>query len=312
MTEFQQPALHPMNILMAIDDSDHSMAAARFLGSMPLPSVSEVVTVIPATADQTSGSRTLPAILNKVETILWARGIRGRTVVLLGEPTAELTKLVSQQHADLIVIGARSLQPELGSLMGGVAQQMAGCVICPVLVIRAPCSRVRRVLLVTDGSPQSDQAVSYLARFPLPVGAKVTVIHVMPPMPVLNNLIHDRPFTEEMIAPLTMDDVNQIRRQTAAEERMARAILARAVETLKISRVPASIMLLRGDAAEEILWYAQAHKFDLIVTGLAMTERPLESVAGKLVHSTSCPVLVVRQPVIEALTGPQRQADVEH
>jgi nucleotide-binding universal stress UspA family protein len=70
-----------------------------------------------------------------------------------------------------------------GVLLGCIAQQEVEYAIHPVLVVRPPYSGKQRVLLVTDGSDQSNVAVNFLATFPLPDDAQVQVMHVLPPLP---------------------------------------------------------------------------------------------------------------------------------
>jgi nucleotide-binding universal stress UspA family protein len=84
----------------------------------------------------------------------------------------------------------------------------------------------------------------------------------------------------------------------ALEERQAQELLARAVETLQASGLQVTSVLKRGDAATEIIHYAQDQKIDLIVAGSRGLSRVagwlMGSVSRKLVHYAGCSVMIVK------------------
>jgi hypothetical protein len=63
-----------------------------------------------------------------------------------------------------ILIGAQGLRATLGILLGGSSAAGGQYSQCPVLVVRT-FTGIKRVLLVTDGSPHSQRAVEYLAQY---------------------------------------------------------------------------------------------------------------------------------------------------
>ena len=113
------------------------------------------------------------------------------TILIAGNPAATLNAHAQEIQADLMLIGAKGLRATLGILLGGVAQQVVEYSTCPVLVVRAPYHGLKRILLVTDGSEQSQHTLAYLAP-PCPDGsrrrcswlprdAQISAMHVLPP-----------------------------------------------------------------------------------------------------------------------------------
>jgi nucleotide-binding universal stress UspA family protein len=230
----------------------------------------------------------------------------------LGYPAGIIIQYAQERQADLIEIGAKGLRATLGILLGGVAQQVVEYADHPVLTVRAPYSGLRRILLVTDGSPASQLAVEYLAgttysgedmycqRFPFPPEVDFHVMHVLPPLPSIDLMARAMPISPEMLPPVPPD------RETEAawikeEEIQGQALLDQTFNFLsKCSGIHATPVLARGDAATEIIQYAKEHQVDLIIAGSrglsTMQSWLLGSVSRKLVHYSACSVLIVKGP----------------
>jgi nucleotide-binding universal stress UspA family protein len=75
-------------------------------------------------------------------------------------------------------------------------------------------------------------------------------------------------------------------------------LLERTVSHLQAEGIQATSVLLRGDAATEIIEYVKTHHIDLIVAGsrgLSQMKRLLlGSLSRKLVHYAGCSVLIVK------------------
>jgi len=288
----------PLKVLLADDGSEHARAAIELLGDLPLTPKCQITALRVFTPLQAAEHAKLEAALEQTCDLLRNKGLRAAPELLLGYPAEKIVEYADEHHPDLIVLGAKGLRATLGILLGGVAQQVVEYVCCPVLIVRAPYRKLRRILLATDGSPYSQRAVEFLGRFPLPAGADVRVMHVLPPPPfpvivsevgyVGPPLVQPLPFLEESIA------------QRAKEEQEGQAWLKRAVKTLRASGIAAMSVLRRGDAATEIIEYVKEQQVDLIVTGSRGLSRIkawlLGSVSRKLVHYSGCSVLIVKGP----------------
>lgn len=290
------PEQPPWKILLADDGSEHARAAVSLLGELPLPPKSSVIALRVFTPLQISEHAAMQKALDQTQASLLTRGIQTETELLLGYPAEKLIEFADQHHPDMILMGAKGLRATLGILLGGVAQQIVEYAQWPVLIVRAPYHGLRQLLLVTDGSPYSQKAVDTFGQFPLPPGVDVRLMHVMspPPHPVsLGEVTHSR--TEETLPPAMNEKVAA---EQAFEEREGQALLARTVDTLQAHGLQATRILKRGDAATEIIRYAQEQQVDLIVAGSRGLSQVkgwlMGSVSRKLLHYAGCSVMIVK------------------
>jgi nucleotide-binding universal stress UspA family protein len=286
----------PRNILLAADGSEHSWAAAQLIRDLPLPTGSEVTAVAVHTTGHVLRRSLMLAALGEAQLLLCRDGLVVKTDLLQGQPAEEIVRYADTYRPNLVVVGAKGLRATLGILLGGVAQQVVEYANWPVLVVRAPYTGLQRVLLAIDGSPYSQQAMTYLAQFPFPVGAEVSVMHVLPP---LLNPKYRMPGGREMIQSLSSYETEQdLAHQVAVEEHLGQALLAQAVEVLQGCGLTADRVLARGDAATTIMEYIKVHQIDLVMTGSrglsAVKGWWLGSVSRKLVHYAGCSALIVK------------------
>ncbi|HEX7974695.1 MAG TPA: universal stress protein [Anaerolineales bacterium] len=296
---FDTPQLqHPLNIMLAIDGSEHSRAAISLLCDLPLPANSTITALAVLDPQHTAKRMTLMAILDETQSILQGKGVEVATGILHGSPAGALTKFADDNRPDLIVMGAKGLRATLGILLGGVSQQMVEYARWPVLVVRAPYTGLKRVLLVTDGSDYSRQALDYLAQFSLPAQAEVHVLHVLPPLPSLDLAARAWPVGADILPAMVTQSSEEIRAWEKEEESEGQGLLDRTLAALRAAGINAEGHMQRGDAATEIIEFVKLHSIDLIVAGsrgLSQMEGwLLGSVSRKLLHYSGCSVLVVK------------------
>jgi nucleotide-binding universal stress UspA family protein len=288
------------NVLLAVDGSQHALAACQLLCDLPLPEESTVHVVsvlIPRhAAEQTY---VLKAILRETKVLLEEKNFQLTTELLTGYPEEVLVDYTQQHRPDLVMLGAKGLRGTLGILLGGVAQQIVENAETPVLVVRTPYEGLRRILLALDESLYSQMALNYLANFPLPAGTEIKVMHVLPPVYVPSRLPYAWP--DAVMGPYpTAQDEGLMMKQAKEEEEEGKKLLAHAIDTLKSLERPATSQLSQGDAATEILEVSKNTSTDLIVVGSRGLSRIrgllLGSVSRKLVHYANCSVLIVKSP----------------
>ncbi len=285
-----------LNILLADDGSQHAQSAVELLQSLPLPTASRIVVVRGFTSGQIPYLPEYEKSLERTKTQLESSGFKATTILEIGPPAEKILEIAAAKKSDLIVVGAKGLRATLGILLGGVAQQVVEYAACPVLVVRAPFQGLRRILLVTDGSSHSQSAVRYLARFPHPEDADIRVMHVLPPeeFPIMME-----PYVggwQTAYAAQIDDQAAKVREQQKKE---GETLLARTSSLLARHGLSSTPVLLRGDAATEIIGYVADNQVDLIVAGSrGLSEFKgfwMGSVSRKLVHYAPCSVLIVKQ-----------------
>ncbi|HZD56750.1 MAG TPA: universal stress protein [Anaerolineales bacterium] len=287
------------DILLAIDGSDHSIAAIDLLRDLPLPTGTEVTAVTVLIPRNASDHASREAILEQTKKMLAEKNIQVNTELLVGYPTEQLVEYADEQQPDLIVLGAKGLRSTLGILVGGVAQQVLEYAACPVLVVRAPYQGLKNVLLVTDGSYHSQRTTEYLSDFRLPESTQLRIMHVLPPLASPTTIATSWPIDAELFAPPPTKELEEaLNEQATEEERKGQHILERATSNLRSFGIEATSLLRRGDAATEIIEYVKSNQIDLVIAGSrglsGIRSWLLGSVSRKLVHYAGCSVLVVK------------------
>jgi nucleotide-binding universal stress UspA family protein len=310
----QKPAMlrGKMHYLLAYDGSEHAQAAIQLLLDLPcacsIPPEHCSVTLMSVLPTQwIGGHEQIQAGLNKEQQRLTEAGMQVETILIAGNPAATLNAHAEEIQADLMLIGAKGLRATLGILLGGVAQQVVEYSTCPVLVVRAPYHGLKRILLVTDGSEQSKQAITYLAP-PCPDGTRrrcswlpqdalVCTMHVLPPPFPDGAITPAWALGPEVLYPTPYTPIDK-KAVEAEEERQAERLLNETQQLLSLANLQTSTVLVRGDAATEIIQYIQSNEIDMVVCGSrglsAVSGWLLGSVSRKLVHYAGCSVLIVK------------------
>ncbi len=295
---------HDINVLLAYDGSEHAWAAVDFLSGLPF-SHSKVTCLAVMGTQYISNHEALGASLKIAGEHLQTTGIETETILKAGNPAASIIEWADLHETDLIVMGAKGLRATLGILLGGVAQQVIENAKTPVMIVRAPFRGLKHLLVVVDGSTYSKRALQCLAppksskqcRFPLPADVTIHLLNVLPPS--IPPELASRAWTvgTEVMYPIPAKPTNweEIEEQEVVE---GNRILSEALEILEEGGLPAEKVLLRGDAATEIIQYVKAHEIDLVVCGSRglnpISGWLLGSVSRKLVHYADCSVLIVK------------------
>jgi nucleotide-binding universal stress UspA family protein len=142
---------------------------------------------------------------------------------------------------------------------------------------------MKKILIATDGSPASLQAVEIGLELAAEQDAKAIFVHVAPSSEVL-------PVTGFAMGPVTVPhEVSDYDMEP----------LEQAVELAEGQGLEAGSRLLVGDAAKQIVEYADSIDADLIVVGSrglgAISSTLLGSVSRGILHAAKRPVLIVRE-----------------
>ena len=139
---------------------------------------------------------------------------------------------------------------------------------------------MKRILIATDGSQSAAEAVAVGVDLAAEQGAAVTFAHVVPPA------FATRP---GRLAAATLSQP-----LPAHDDEVA---LNAAAELAREAGVDADVVLVSGNAADEIVAYADTIDADMIVVGSrgrnAVTSALLGSVSRGVLHEARRPVLVV-------------------
>jgi nucleotide-binding universal stress UspA family protein len=166
-------------------------------------------------------------------------------------------------------------------------------VTCPVSKpVRAANLKVRSILVPTDFSPASNEALKYAADFAVKVGAQITLLHAVEPLPAIDLQYYPMILENEEM----MLDCRRELENLPAHEKLDPKLFLRSI-------------VQNGVPFHEITSAAKSLNMDLIIIathGYTGFKRVLlGSTAERVVRYAPCPVLTVR-PVEQQSVGGRR------
>jgi len=213
-----------------------------------------------------------------------------------GPVCAALCDVARRENIDLLVLGTHGRSEIKKFVLGSVAEEMVRVAPCPVITVgpsttdASPAAgEFRRILFATDFGRASARAVQYAAFFAKESGAKLTLVHVMPPAPLP---VSDSAWS--LTDEKTMKDwrANQV---SVTEKKMEKLLPSDAATGFEVEYMVTFDLLYAG-----ILEAAKQKQPDLIVMGADPTLSPKVAahMPGTVVHQimchAACPVLTAR------------------
>jgi nucleotide-binding universal stress UspA family protein len=287
-----------LNILLADDGSQHAQAAVELLQQIPHPHKSRILVYRAFNSGQIPLIPEMERSLERTRCRLSDAGFQVEVELQLYPPVEGILERAQDRNPALIVLGAKGLRSTVSILLGGVAQHVVEHACCPVLIVRAPFAGLHKILLVTDGSPSSQTAARYLAKLPLSEKPEIHIMHVLPPNRPAVVLEPYYGAWQTVYAAYPTAEAEEKLRQN--ERKVGEVLLDRTCRLLQRHGIEPTKVLVRGDAATEIIDYAHQNAIDLIVAGSRglnqLRSLLMGSVSRKLVHYSDCSVLIVKVP----------------
>lgn len=282
-----QPYRKYFSVLLADDGSPDVLAAVDLLVDLPLYNCT--VTVLSVISQREARGLVLrEACLEQTRQRLDQAEIFARTILRGGDPAEVVLQVAEELSPHLVILGASGLNHALGILLGGTAEKVVEQIHQPVLIFRHPYRNLRKIGYFTDGSSQAEAAAEYLGTFPLPDGAEIHVVHVVPPLAM-------QPVDREA---LKHPKPNGNGNAKTANHQDADAILRNATLILQKHELPTRTVLLKGDPCEQIRAYVEKEMLDLVVLGAGRISRghqwQLGSLPRKLLNYCPCSTLIVK------------------
>jgi nucleotide-binding universal stress UspA family protein len=147
-----------LRVLVAVDESEHALAAAQWLRLLGVPATSQVTIlhVVEPPGDRVPQllSTTAPKfreaaqalirvtkergrqVLERVRKVVTHRGLTVHPVLVEGRPAEEIIRAAARTHADLVILGSRGMTGLKGAFLGSVSRRVARHAPCSVLVVK--------------------------------------------------------------------------------------------------------------------------------------------------------------------------------
>ncbi len=287
-----------MRVLFAVDDSTSARVAASALSQFAPPDHLRLLHVVDVARYQHPSMPPLippdyyvrmqdlltkagHLLLNEVKAALPFEPRRVETEVEVGRPAETILEATARHHPDLLVLGSRGLDTLQEWFVGGVSYKVASQASCPVLLVKRPLDKLRKVLLAYDGSDEADRAADFLGRGLFRDKVELTIVTVWPEQPAA------------MQEPGSGAERFMTMVKTAAAE-----LVEKVRRQLPPDRFTSTAEVLVGDPGKTLARLAEERKMDLVVVGsrgLAGLKRLfLGSVSHAVVHKAPSAVLVVK------------------
>jgi len=233
--------------------------------------------------------------LHIAQMALEGKGLRVKTRIEVGSPSAEIVRVAQEENVDLIVMGAQGETAAQELLLGSVANEVIRRATVPVLIHKfhvvrelghVECQRVcaqmfTRVLHPTDFSDCANAAFQIVKRLKSAGTQEVILLHVQD-----ERVMRNRP--AQQLAAFDAEDTRRL-------EQMRRDLVLRGLK--------AKIELRHGIPFRETLQVAEEENINLIVLGSHGRSAVQEMLAGStfenVARASRRPVLVIRREMVE-------------
>jgi len=210
------------------------------------------------------------------------------TVVTAGDPFVEIVRVATDSDVDLIAMGAHRRRVLRDVFVGTTIERVIRTGHHPVLMVNTePRGPYRRVVVATDMSGASANAVSVTRSLGLLDGAHVSFLHAFEPL--AKGMMIYANIEREKIEQYVADEASETLR-----------LLSNFVAELKLGTLHYSIRLAEGPAFRSIKGFVDREPPDLLVIGtrgLTGVKRVLlGSVADAVLRGIECDILAVPPP----------------
>lgn len=286
-----------MRLLLAVDGSDQSCAAARAL--VHLPPAEQLIVLHALDVPEPTYPMIAPEagralrravergmredgehVLERISALLPEAGSVSKRLEL-GTPAEVIVSTAEKEGIDLIVMGARGLSSAREFVLGSVSHRVVMHAPCAVLVVTKPMHSLRRILLAVGGREDAEAAIRFFEKKPFRTPVEVEVLTVLQEgKPAWAEKISDTESLKEMLV--------------RSAQRFVEDVAAK-LSLVQCCAIPAT---RPGAPAPTILQYASEINPDLILMGShrrkGLSRFLLGSVAHSVLHSLRYPVLIFR------------------
>jgi nucleotide-binding universal stress UspA family protein len=228
-------------------------------------------------------------------------GLDVETEVTVGSPAELIVGVAQERQAVLIAMATHGYGGVKRWTLGSVTDEVVHLARTPVLVVHGAAApqadpRFERILVPLDGSAFANQVLPLARELARQANAELVLLEAIAPS--IETQIGARPFGRPI--PRYGVVLEMLRRQATQD-------LGALANQLRAKGLRASTVVKNGPAAEAIVDQAAQCEADLIVMAThgysGMKRWALGSVAHKVLHGITTPILLVRPQAIESQLG---------
>lgn len=210
-------------------------------------------------------------------------------LIAVGQPAAEIARLVEEKGVDLVITSTRGHSGLKRLILGSVTQRLMRTLSCPLLAVQSPEDgfigkdatgiRLKKILVGCDFSTDSVLSLNYGLSLAQEFEAELHLIHVSEP-----------PAYREFMSPA--EQAQDMVHTDVFKEKLEELVSPEARNWCSLQ-----VVVLRGQAHEELVAYAVTQNMDMIVMGVRgyglMKSLLMGSTTDRVVRRSPCPVLTV-------------------
>ncbi len=225
--------------------------------------------------------------------------VRVTNSIAIGNNAEEILNFTEKNNIDLIMMATHGRSGISRWALGSVADKVLRKSRVPVWLIRATQDKVdvsstwpkMKLLALLDGSKMAESVLPHVEVLAKQKGVKAEIT-------LLRIVNIDRVRTDYPKAEAKLSMKEHIKQRTEHFENEYRQYLADIIQNMSLQDVNLKSEVLVGEPADEIIKYADKHRFDLIVMSThgrsGMSRWAFGSVADKLIRRVATPIFLVR------------------
>ena len=210
-----------------------------------------------------------------------------------GSPAWELVAKADEWKPDLIVVGSHGRTALGRFVLGSVSQRVLTEALCSVRIARGRLDEPNqpvRIIVGTDGSPASDEALRAVAARHWPPQSEIKVVMV------------DDPLAPELLAKVIPPLGRMLEEDRQDERAWLEKISKQSLDILRGTEIKVTCALREGDPKQELCKAAEEWNADCIFVGSAGFSNRFErfvlgSISAAVAARAHCSVEVVRKGV---------------
>ena len=292
-----------MKILLAIDGSEYSERATKFLTRLNL-SANDEITILHVISDDPFENKEdyyysrikkikqliAPKILDSAVNILKSTPAKINTELMNGYPDKCIVSAAVEANANIIIMGPKRMKGIRSRIVGSVTKSVSITSPKPVLVVKPPhreSSNKIKILFTTDGSEYAAKAGETIFLMPFHDNTEITILYVITPA------FYDIP--DKFMSKIDAHIMEEMKRYNSIELEKSQTIIEQATEYLSKKYSNINKLTEVGDPSDEILHAANALEVDIIAVGskgMGGFRGVVGSISRYILSAADCSVLI--------------------
>jgi nucleotide-binding universal stress UspA family protein len=271
-----------MKILICSDGMPAAESAIRLGAAFAAPLKADVVVL--GVAEKTEDESALQQALEKQVDSLRAQSVSPKIQMCAGDPVRQISNETTKVKYDLVIVGARKTGATGLHWRSETMYELIKSISPPVLVAMGEWAQLKRFLVCTGGKEFIEEAVQLTGQLAGPVGASVTLLHVMAEPPAMYaDLVRLEEDVDSLLASKSELGMNLCQQKADLEK----------------AGVPTEVRIRHGMVIDQVFTEARERNYDLIVTGSSRARGMLRhyimgDLTRTILNHANCPVLVAR------------------